>query len=346
MNDTINSKIFTSDVQLLMNSDAIDVIFASKNLNPLLTYVRFILTDDKPNANGVRIPREEFSNLITTGIYMPIKMAVGEISEGHAGAVPLGVITHLREDGDKIRGIAALWNKERPADISHIKERYANGDPLDLSWEIGYEDSSIDDDGILNLSGCVLRATTLVGMPAYGGRTGITDVELSEEKSKEEKNVEKDLQTLQTEISDLKDQVKVLEENQLTDEDKQKLAQYDDLVSFKEQVEAEAARLETLEEIQNAFKDAGVEKDEAYFTENEETLLALKETNTLDFFISQLKIVKEDTNVEDLVEEEDDTDLDEEASVKIPDIKHEKQEKLTTTEIAKALRQSKKAKDS
>jgi len=169
------SKILATEVQLIIEAEVTNLALASKNLNPMLTYVKFILTDDKPNGNNERIPKEEFSNLITTGLYMPLKMAEGGISEGHEETYPIGVITHLREDKDKIRGIAALWNRERPEDVAYIQERYSSGEPLDLSWELGHTDSFIDDTGVNNLTGCVLRATTLVGIPAYQGRTIVTD---------------------------------------------------------------------------------------------------------------------------------------------------------------------------
>ena len=153
--------------------------FASFNLNPTLAWIKFILTDDKPNGNMMRIPKEEFSNLIATGLYMPIKMATEEISPGHDGTTPIGVITHLKEDKDagRIRGLACLWEKERPEEVKLIRERYSAKEPLDLSWEILYEDETVNEDGIIDLHGTVLRATTLVGEPAYdSGRTSITEV--------------------------------------------------------------------------------------------------------------------------------------------------------------------------
>lgn len=343
MGDAKKSNILVTELQLIVDNELQDYSLASKNLNPLLTYVRFVLTDDKPNANGVRIPHEEFSNLVITGMYMPIKMAIGEISEGHEGSVPLGVITHLREDRDTIRGIAALWNKERPSDVAYIKERYAEGKPLDLSWEIGFEDYEEDEAGIKNLKGCVLRATTLVGMPAYGsGRTSITDVEMSDDKTQEETNVDdtKELLRLQTENESLLAEVEELKKKQITEEQAEKLEQYDGLLEFKTMVEAEAARLEKLESIKNKFSEAGVEKDDSYFVENESKLLAMEDTETLDFFISNLvsttKKVEDDKDDEELVEENSET--------AIPRIVKEQEldnEKLSGSQLGEALRQAK-----
>ena len=299
------SKISATEVHLIVENKIEDIILASKNLNPMLTYVKFILTDDKPNGNNIRVPREEFSNLITTGLYMPLKMASGEIADGHIDATPIGVITHLREDKDKIRGIAALWNKERPEDVAYIQERYAEGNPLDLSWELGHVDSFIDDAGVENLTGCVLRATTLVGIPAYQGRTIVTDVE-SSDNSKEDKDVEKELKALKEVVEELKAKISDLEKTQLTSKDKEKLAQYEELAQFKAKVEKEALRLAALQEIKDVFKAAGLDKDDEFFEKEEDKLLALQETNTLEFVVDQLKDKKEKEEEEDESEDEED----------------------------------------
>jgi len=357
MSKSINK--ITSELQLIVDSELDDLVLASQNLNPFLTYVRFILTDSMPNSNGHIIPQEEFSNLIQTGLYMPLKMAVGEIKEGHEDAVPLGVITHLRVDGNKIRGVAALWNKERPADIALIKERYAEGEALDLSWEIGFDpdESQYNEDGYLVLRGCVLRATTLVGIPAYMGRTNITDVDMSsDDKSKEEETVtelEKKIETLTTELQAAKERITELEENQITSEMK---AELERLQTFEEEVLAEAKRLEVLAEIRDAFEQAGVEKPDNFFEDNEEQLLAMKEGDMLDFFIANLvsEEEEEDEPVDDEEldgEEEDEEEKpegdeeeveEEEASTKnkLPNIRNIKvgEDEYTPTEIAQMLR--------
>ena len=156
--------------------------FASVMFNPTVMWAKFVLTDDMRNGNGQRIPREEFSNLIRSGLHMPVKMARGEISRGHDGSEPLGSITHLKEvsmpDGtNAIVALAALWGQERPADVSFIKQRFAEQNPVDISWEILYEDYSYNEEqNSLDLLGTVLRAATIVGDPAYQGRTRVLSV--------------------------------------------------------------------------------------------------------------------------------------------------------------------------
>ena len=354
------TKNIITELQLIVDTELEDLFAASKNLNPFLTYVRFILTDSKPNANGDIVPPEEFSNLLQTGLYMPLKMALGEIKDGHDASVPLGVITHLRVDGDLIRGVAALWNRERPADIAFIKERNANGEPLDLSWELGFDPelSEITEEGYRILRGCVLRATTLVGIPAYEGRTPITDIDSSSDESKEEESVkeleqlnkelELKVETLEAEIQTLQEASEVLVANQLTDEVSEEL---EELRSFKHEIEAEALKLQAVAEIRTAFEEAGVNKSSEFFSTNEEKLLTLKETDMLDFFIASLVSEEEEEEEDELEDEESEDDADASAdedeseeevnSTKLPKIRNLKlgDGEYSTGELAKALRE-------
>jgi len=348
-----SSNEYTSELQLIIGSELKELLAASQNLNPFLTYVRFILTDSLPNGNGHIIPQEEFSNLIQTGLYMPLKMAQGEIKDGHEDAMPLGVITHLIVEGNKVRGVAALWNRERPADVAFIKERYANGEPLDLSWEIGFDpdESEYNEEGYLVLRGCVLRATTLVGIPAYDGRTTITDVDSSSDDSKEEETVT-ELEQLKERIVTLEAENEALKELQITDKQLEELAELEDLREFRNEIEAEAAKQEKIAAIRDSFKEAGVEKPETFFEANQDKLLALQESEMLDFFISNLIAEKSDDEEEDEEEidvdeeeasEEEDLEEDSASKEKVPNfrsIKLPDSDKVyTPQELGKLLRQ-------
>jgi len=343
---SIISNKFQSVVQLIEDKEFKSLALASaeRNLNPTLTYVKFILTDDKPNANKMRIPQEEFSNLIVSGMYMPLKMAAGEISEGHDETTPLGVIVHLKEDGDKIRGIAALWNNERPEDVKLIKERYASGKSLDLSWEIGHYGYEEEADGVQALTGCILLASTLVGIPAYMGRTIITEVEESSDKSKEEENVD-ELEKLQKEFDDLGTKFKTLEEEkketdtkileleatQLTSEVETELSE---LRLFKAEFEAEEQRVQKLQEIKDKFAEAGVNKDETFFKESEERLLSMAD-DMLDFFVSH--VASEETT-----DEQEEMEEEEASEGKLPNLKGKQTVgKITPIELAQQLRKAK-----
>ena len=163
----------TNMVQLVSGEDIekqFGEAIASITKDQVVTWAKFILTDDKPNGNNQRIPIEEFPNLIKTGVHMPIKMALGEIKDGHEDAKPIGVITNLMQVGNKIMALAALWDHERDSDVAAIKERVNSGKPVNISWEILYGDSIVRD-GISDLLDLALKAATIVGIPAYAGRT-------------------------------------------------------------------------------------------------------------------------------------------------------------------------------
>lgn len=150
---------------------------AELTLNPHVRWAKFILTDDRPNGNNERVPLSEFDNLISTGVHMPIKMAEGKIAPGHDNATPIGVITNLKKefvDGvNRIVGLAAMWLSERTSDIEYLKSRIDGGDPVDLSWELGASDKVLAPDGVWDWVGLHMKATTVVGNPAYQGRTRI-----------------------------------------------------------------------------------------------------------------------------------------------------------------------------
>ena len=181
--------------QLQPNPEA----FAAKN-NPTLSLMEFIFTDDKPNANKQGIPESAFANIINTGTLMPIKMSEGGISPGHAGTLPLGVISSLEkkpaEDRNLIVGKAALWSKERPEDVQMIKEAYAAGKPLNISWEVLYTETEVDENGITWLIDPTVRAATFVGVPAYDGRTHLISV------ASKDLKIEENMNELETKLAD------------------------------------------------------------------------------------------------------------------------------------------------
>ncbi len=179
-------KIIIKDYRLeFAEEDDEQLAEAAIAANQAFNYLKFILTDDEPNANKQRIPQDEFANLIRTGFYTPLKMAQGKIEEGHDNSVPLGVITHLKENDNQIRGLAALWSEERPEDVEILRKAYAEKKPINISWELAYTTSSFEEDGTENLHGVSLRAATIVNLPAYEGRTKA--IEFASEKNKEKK---------------------------------------------------------------------------------------------------------------------------------------------------------------
>ena len=286
MKDRIaNFKVDTDFIEEIPAGE--DEAFASVSLNPSVTWAQFILTDDKPNKNSQRIPLEEFSNLIKTGVHMPIKMSQGDISEGHAGAIPIGVITHLKAVKDKIVGLAALWDKERPEDVALLKKYYKEDKPLQLSWEVMYQDSLEDEAGVQSLKDTALRAVTLVGLPAYAGRTIITALASlkTEDNTLEIKELQEQIEKLELASTDKDNKIKSLEE-QLSNS-KTALSELDELKKFKQDALAEKELEDRFISIKKKFSEAGIEKDDEYFESNKEKLLALSEDG-LSFMLQEL----------------------------------------------------------
>ena len=88
--------IYENQVELIKDKEyKFSEASTAVSLNPMLNWMKFVLLDDLPNGNKQRVPKEEFDNIIKTGIHMPIKVSAGEISPGHQGTFPIGVITNL-----------------------------------------------------------------------------------------------------------------------------------------------------------------------------------------------------------------------------------------------------------
>lgn len=295
--------------------------YAAFMSNPSVTWAKFVLTDDKTNANGERIPKEEFKNLLRSGIYMPVKMALGEISAGHPGTKPLGTITHLKEvqleDGaSAIVAIAALWGQERPADVEFIKQRMAEKKPVDVSWEILYEDAKLNTEkNSMDLLGTALRAATIVGNPAYEGRTSFLSISAkkvseatieeitvtdpannSEDELMEKEQLEARVAELEPQLNDVQAKLtaaettlteKEAEITRLTEENTAKETELVELRQYKSSIEEEVAKAEKLDSIKAKFTEAGIEKDDEYFAENAERFLKMDE-DALSFFVQEL----------------------------------------------------------
>jgi hypothetical protein len=393
--DSVVEFINEEDAKALFGKAA----FASVLMNPTVTWAKFTLTDDRVNGNMQRIPDSEFENLIRTGINMPIKMAVGEISPGHSGTEPLGVMTHLKtivvDAGYKaIIALAALWAEERPADVAYLKDKFNKGEPINVSWEILYQDAVYNPtENSMDLQSTILKAATIVGEPAYGGRTqflsvaakkwskayaddlpnshflyidetdgrhlpvadsegkldraklkealvGLAALDLpisllrekrdlvngllekfdagesidevsnsffgSSASNLEEHNVE-EIEQLKIKLSDAQSELDTVKatlaekETALAESEtaKTELTRLTELVAsqetelvtlreFKASLDAEVALQEKLASIKAKFSEAGVTKDEEYFKQNSEILLALPEAS-LDLFVSEAK---------------------------------------------------------
>jgi hypothetical protein len=165
------------DTRFTATMQFIDLAVAEEYKNPLLSWVKFVFTDDQPNANKQGIKQSEFDNLIKSMKYMPIKANYEAESGllGHSDAKQIGIITAGQQEANKVVAVGALYNDEFPEIISFFKKETSEGRSVDFSWEIRYKESEIVDDCEW-LKDTVTKAITAVKAPAYQGRTPLVSV--------------------------------------------------------------------------------------------------------------------------------------------------------------------------
>lgn len=297
---------------------------AAVSLNPYFQWAKIIVTDDLPNLNNQRIPLDEFANIIKTGVSTPIKMTFAKVSDGHKEAMGkiIGTITQLMQEENKIVALAALWKKERPNDIEMLKDMYNRGTPPNVSWEISFAESQKEDTGVEALYGTALTGLAIVGNPAYAGRTAFVAMASKEE---EESNVEELEQltqakeTLEKELAEIKEKLEA------------SAAELEDLRQYKKEIEDAKALEEKFAAVKTKFTEAGIEKDDEYFTTNKEKLLGLSE-DALDFMIQELVSFAAKTKTDGEASTKDKT-------VEIPQFSGSGNGKLSPRELGKKLRE-------
>lgn len=233
----------------------------AEDSNPNLGWLEFILTDDEPNKNAQGIKQEEFSSLIKTGILMPMKMAIGTAESGHEDAAPLGTISALKIDGNKVSGRAAIWKSDRENDYNLLTTRSAAGKPIDISWEIVYYESVFDENNVEWLKAPILLGAAIVGEPAYSGRTPVISV-ASGNGGQPDANTDGDVNaTLANTIINLESEMEELEDklSEAVDKIAELTQELEDLRSYKEEREVADARAELLASRFQSISDAGIE---------------------------------------------------------------------------------------
>lgn len=294
---------------------------AAVGRNPYFQWVKIIVTDDKPNLNKQRVPKEEFANIISSGLFTPIKMTWNKISPGHKEAFGqvIGTVTQLTEENDRVIALAALWKKERPEDIELLKDMYKKGAPPNVSWELSYSESSYDDDGVETLLGTSLTGMAVVSSPAYAGRTSFVAMSSAES---EEDHVE-ELEQLKEKITALETELAGVSEKLATSE-----TELTELRSYKETAEAEKAAKEKFDALREKFTSAGVEKDDEYFEKNKAMLLALSEEQ-LDFMLQELVAFSKRESTSST------------STINIPNVVSDTNVQLTPVELGRKLREKK-----
>jgi hypothetical protein len=267
-----------SQIELI---DSTDEAFSSVSLNPNFQWGKVVICDDQPNLNKMRIPESEFDNLIRTGINSPIKMDYGKIT-GHeeAQGKPIGVISQIKKETNKLIALVALWKKEREEDIAMLKDMYLKNQPPQTSWEIGYSEMKTDDKGIQDLFGTMLNGLAVVANPAYAGRTGF--VAMSSKTENLQENSMEELDQLKARVTEL-ETLLASKETELTSAK----SELKTLQDFKAEIDKKEADETKLANIRKKFIDAKIEKDDAFYAEKRETLLGL-EDSAVDFMIQEM----------------------------------------------------------
>jgi len=330
-----------SEVKLMIDKLEIDEMAASASisLNPNVAWMKFLLTDDKHNANKQRIPREEFANVLRTGLFMPLKMAYGEISEGHNETFPLGVMTHLKTEGNSIQALAALWDRERHEDVEFLRSRYSEGKGIHISWELTYTDEENEDDGIA-LRNVSMNAATIVGMPAYEGRTPALALSSKEEGDSMENTIElteherlmnEQKTQYDTKLSELQASLEAVQ-TELTS----LKPQYEELANYKKTIEEAEAKKERLSSIRQKFVDASLEITDEYFNERAEAFAGMSDEQ-LEFFIQEL-VAAFEKPTDETAEGKASISI---TSKKVPQINTPESSDITHTDIVEYLRKNK-----
>jgi len=273
------------------------------------------------------VPDSAFANLVESGLYMPIKVAEGGVRPDHSGAEPLGPIVKLSIDDGKVPGKAVIWKSERPEAYKMLKDMQASGDNIDISWELLYSESEEDEDGVQWLQDPILRGATIVGNPAYSGRTPVLSIasrdtsiieqlkealedkfdaatlEVFEEEArklfenyqggnsslKSEENM--DMQELKEKVEELRSTNEKLESanEELTNKNSELVEANKELEEYKEQREKAEAERELLAARLQELAEAGIELSEEELEEKREIFLELSD----EAFSAMITMMKE-----------------------------------------------------
>ena len=261
-------------------------------------WVKFIFTDDKPNANNQAIAQTEYASIMNTGVHKPFKKATGALlSDDHNPVIPIGTIVEMAQETNTIVGLAAVWEPEFPEEAASIREAHANGESLDVSWELFYEDSKFDDDtGVEWLQGVSTRAVALVGQPAYDGRTPVLAVATKQDKEGDKnmeleqalarvKELEADKARLELGLDETK--TSLTETKASLDELLELKTEVETLREFKIKVEEAETRSALVSARMKQFSEAGIEMTDEEFEAAADKWLSMDD-DAFTFILTQL----------------------------------------------------------
>jgi hypothetical protein len=293
----------------------------ASEVHPLQSELSFVFTDYSPNANKQAVSKAEAANLIRTGLYMPVKVDFKGSGVGnHFGAIPIGPIISMEDDGERIIGKAVVWKDEYGDVVEYLEEKSKAEGGVQFSWELYYRQSSVDDSGVEWLGDTIVAATTIVDVPAYQGRTPLLSIaaeqrtlgellqriELLERQVAEMKEVQMAVESeevieveveVETEV-EIVPEVEAEAETEASDdapaEDVPSTdieAELRELRAFKAAIEAEARKQEYTKKRRSSLTEAGILLSDDEFAAQLDFILALDDT-AFDKFVQSLLLVQ------------------------------------------------------
>jgi len=266
--------------------------FASADVNnPTQKYIKFVFTDYLPNVNRQGVPVEEAENIIKTGLYMPVKVNFNNGPKGHPRAIPIGPITSMRQEDDKIIGEAVIWSVEFPDVADYLDIASASEGGVQFSWELAHSESTADENGVTWLRNIVVVGITMVDNPAYKGRTPLIAV-AEELTSMDLEQALADLANANDRVSELETQLGEI--SVLGDKITQLETELTELRNFKTMVETEAEKANVLADRRTKLSEAGVVFSDEEFDERSSIIFDMPET-AFDFYVKDLARVVKNT---------------------------------------------------
>jgi hypothetical protein len=256
-------------------------------------WVKFVFTDDAPNANKQAIAQEEYPSILRSGPNKPFKKVDGStVSEGHDGIIPIGTIVEMNQEENLIVGLAAVWEPEFPEEAAAIRRQHEQGTPLNVSWELFYKDSKLDESGVEWLQGVSTRAVALVGQPAYDGRTPVLAVANKQEEGDKSMELEKALERVDKLEGEKSELQKALTDAKASLEELVALkSEVEALREYKIEVEEERARAALVDKRMKQFSEAGIEMSNDEFEAAADKWLSMDD-DAFDFVLAQLVAAK------------------------------------------------------
>lgn len=341
------------DLKKKINAQAasfLGLAVAEDTAHPLQKRLKFVFTDFQPNGNKQGVPTKEAQNVASTAMFMPVKINYSDKPLGHENAVPIGPITSVNVTEENILGEAIFWADEYPDIAEWLAEASKKDGGVQFSWELYFGKSEKDDNGVEWLNDIVTAGITIVGNPAYQGRTPL--LAFSEQQEEVEVDKVKVQEMLTTLYSTLNETLASKPENDddfdtafntivtklnttlttLKESNSNLESEVTKLKEFKESVENKAAELAQLKSIRDKMLSEGIELSDEEFDARSGIFLKMND-EMLDLYIKDLASRKQTE-----VNKSESSQKDKVPDPFTPSDRNDK-DQLSTTELAQAFKE-------